>query len=304
MIERSLASARDDAVAHAIKLLQISRTYKSIRSGHDCEYVSVMSDKPSKLKIADREFTSRLLVGTGKFSSNEAMRDALVASGTEIVTVALRRADLSGKRDPFANILDFIDPKKFLLLPNTSGARDADDAVRIARLAASAGLPTWVKLEIHPDPHYLLPDPVETLAAAEILVKEGFTVLPYINADPVLAKRLQDVGTATVMPLGSPIGSNRGIETRAQIEIIIEQATVPVVVDAGLGAPSQAAEAMEMGADAVLVNTAIAIASDPNRMARAFKMAVEAGREAREIGLVEKRWSASATSPVSEFFSD
>jgi len=264
----------------------------------------VMSDKPSKLKIADREFTSRLLVGTGKFSSNEAMRDALVASGTELVTVALRRADLSGKHDPFANILDFIDPKKFLLLPNTSGARDADDAVRIARLAASAGLPTWVKLEIHPDPHYLLPDPVETLAAAEVLVKEGFTVLPYINADPVLAKRLQDVGTATVMPLGSPIGSNRGIETRAQIEIIIEQATVPVVVDAGLGAPSQAAEAMEMGADAVLVNTAIAIASDPNRMALAFKMAVEAGREAREIGLVEKRWSASATSPVSEFFSD
>jgi thiazole synthase len=175
--------------------------------------------------------------------------------------------------------------------------------VRIARLAASAGLPKWVKLEIHPDPHYLLPDPVETLAAAEILVKEGFTVLPYINADPVLAKRLQDVGTATVMPLGSPIGSNRGIETREQIEIIIEQATVPVVVDAGLGAPSQAAEAMEMGADAVLVNTAIAIASDPNRMARAFKLAVEAGREAREIGLGEKRWNASATSPVSEFFS-
>jgi len=231
------------------------------RSRHNYEYVSVMSDKPSKLKIADREFTSRLLVGTGKFSSNETMRDALIASGTEIVTVALRRADLSGKHDPFANILDFIDPKKFLLLPNTSGARDANDAVRIARLAASAGLPKWVKLEIHPDPHYLLPDPVETLAAAEILVKEGFTVLPYINADPVLAKRLQDVGAATVMPLGSPIGSNRGIETRAQIEIIIEQATVPVVVDAGLGAPSQAAEAMEMGADAVLVNTAIAIGS-------------------------------------------
>jgi thiazole synthase len=284
--------------------LQVSGAYNSIRSRYNYEYVSVMSDKPSKLKIADREFTSRLLVGTGKFSSNEAMRDALVASGTELVTVALRRADLSGKHDPFANILDFIDPKKFLLLPNTSGARDADDAVRIARLAASAGLPTWVKLEIHPDPHYLLPDPVETLAAAEVLVKEGFTVLPYINADPVLAKRLQDVGAATVMPLGSPIGSNRGIETRAQIEIIIEQATVPVVVDAGLGAPSQAAEAMEMGADAVLVNTAIAIASDPNRMARAFKMAVEAGREAREIGLVEKRWTASATSPVSEFFSD
>jgi thiazole synthase len=267
-------------------------------------YCFLMSDKPSKLKIADREFTSRLLVGTGKFSSNEAMRDALDASGTEIVTVALRRADLSGKHDPFANILDFIDPKKFLLLPNTSGARDANDAVRLARLAAAAGLPTWVKLEIHPDPHYLLPDPVETLAAAEILVKEGFTVLPYINADPVLAKRLQDVGVATVMPLGSPIGSNRGIETRAQIEIIIEQATVPVVVDAGLGAPSQAAEAMEMGADAVLVNTAIAIASDPNRMALAFRLAVEAGREAREIGLAEKRGSAAATSPVSAFFAD
>jgi thiazole synthase len=262
-----------------------------------------MSDKPSKLKIADREFTSRLLVGTGKFGSNELMRDALVASGTEIVTVALRRADISGRADPFANILDFIDPKRFLILPNTSGARNAAEAVRMARLAAAAGLPKWVKLEIHPDARYLLPDGVETLAAAEILVKEGFVVLPYINADPVLAKRLQDVGTATVMPLGSPIGSNRGIETRAQIEIIIEQATVPVVVDAGLGAPSQAAEAMEMGADAVLVNTAIAIASDPSRMARAFRKAVEAGREAREIGLAETRSSASATSPLTGFFS-
>jgi thiazole synthase len=262
-----------------------------------------MSDKPSKLKIADREFTSRLLVGTGKFGSNELMRDALVASGTEIVTVALRRADISGRGDPFANILDFIDPKRFLILPNTSGARNAAEAVRLARLAAAAGLPKWIKLEIHPDARYLLPDGVETLAAAEILVKEGFVVLPYINADPVLAKRLQDVGTATVMPLGSPIGSNRGIETRAQIEIIIEQATVPVVVDAGLGAPSQAAEAMEMGADAVLVNTAIAIASDPSRMARAFRKAVEAGREAREIGLAETRSSASATSPLTGFFS-
>ena len=186
-------------------------------------------------------------------------------------------------------------------MPNTSGARNAAEAVRLARLAASAGLPTWIKLEIHPDPRYLLPDPVETLAAAEILVKEGFTVLPYINADPVLAKRLQDIGTATVMPLGSPIGSNRGIETRPQIEIIIEQAIVPVVVDAGLGAPSQAAEAMEMGADAVLVNTAIAIASDPVRMAKAFKKAIEAGREAREIGLAEKLSSAAATSPLTGF---
>src|ERR1700687_5581987 len=263
--------------------------------------VQAMSDKPSKLKIAGREFTSRLLVGTGKFASNEAMRDALVASGTEIVTVALRRADLSGKHDPFANILDFIDPKKFLLLPNTSGARNADEAVRLARLAASAGLPTWIKLEIHPDPRYLLPDPVETLAAAEVLVKEGFTVLPYINADPVLAKRLQDIGTATVMPLGSPIGSNRGIEARLQIEIIIEQAVVPVVVDAGLRAPSHAAEAMEMGADAVLVNTAIAIAGDPNRMATAFKIAVEAGRIAYEVGLGLSQETASPTSPLTAF---
>src|SRR5271154_4972400 len=181
------------------------------------------------------------------------MRDAIEASGTAIVTVALRRADLTGKRDPFANILEFIDPKRYLVLPNTSGAMNATEAVRLARLAVAAGLPNWVKLEIHPDPRYLLPDPVETLAAAEILVKEGFVVLPYINADPVLAKRLQDAGVATVMPLGSPIGSNRGLETREQIRIIIEQATVPVIVDAGLGAPSQAAEAMEMGADAVLV---------------------------------------------------
>src|SRR3954451_9966145 len=257
-----------------------------------------MSDKPSKLKIADREFSSRLLVGTGKFSSNEAMRDALIASGTEIVTVALRRADLSGKHDPFANILDFIDPQRFLLLPNTSGTRNATEAVRLARLAATAGLPRWVKLEIHPDPHYLLPDPVETLAAAEILVKENFVVLPYINADPVLAKRLEDAGAATVMPLGSPIGSNRGIETRAQIEIILEQCMIPVIVDAGLGAPSQAAEALEMGASAVLVNTAIAIASDPSRMAAAFRVAVEAGRAAYEIGLGERLDTAAPTSPL------
>lgn len=255
------------------------------------------------LVIAGRSFSSRLLVGTGKFSSNAVMRDALDASGAEIVTVALRRADLSGKNDPFANILDFIDPKKFLLLPNTSGAMNADEAVRLARLAATAGLPMWVKLEIHPDPHYLLPDPVETLAAAEVLVKEGFTVLPYINADPVLARRLQDVGAATVMPLGSPIGCNRGIETRAQIEIIIRQATVPVVVDAGIGAPSHAAEALEMGADAVLVNTAIAAAGDPVRMAHAFRVTVEAGREAFEAGLPMRSGAAVATSPISAFLS-
>jgi thiazole synthase len=255
----------------------------------------------SSLNIGDRHFDSRLLIGTGKFSSNEVMRDALAASGTQIVTVALRRADLTGRHDPFANILDFIEREKYLLLPNTSGAMNAAEACRLARLAVTAGLPAWVKLEIHPDPRYLLPDPVETLKAAEVLVKEGFTVLPYINADPVLAKRLQDAGTATVMPLGSPIGSNRGIEAKRQIEIIIEQAEVPVVIDAGLGRPSHAVEAMEMGADAVLVNTAIAIASDPCEMARCFKMAIEAGRRAFEIGLAERREEASATSPLTGF---
>jgi thiazole synthase len=248
----------------------------------------------STFTIAGRTFDSRLLLGTGKFPSNESMRDALVASGTQIVTVALRRANLSAEKDPYANILEFIDPEKYLLLPNTSGAMNAEEAVRLARLAAAAGLPKWVKLEI-------LPDPIETLKAAEILVKEGFTVLPYINADPVLAKRLQEVGTATVMPLGAPIGSNRGISTREQIRIIIEQAIVPVIIDAGIGVPSHAAEAMELGADAVLINTAIAIASDPVRMAFAFKKAVEAGREAYELGLPEVSDQAHATSPLTGF---
>ena len=260
-----------------------------------------MSLPNQPLVIAGKTFSSRLILGTGKFSAPEAMRDALAASGTEMVTVALRRADLSGKKDPFANILEFIDPKKYLLLPNTSGAMNAEEAVRLAKLAAAAGLPKWVKLEIHPDPRYLLPDPIETFKAAEFLVKEGFTVLPYINADPVLAKRLQEIGCATVMPLGSPIGSNRGIQTRDQIRIIIEQATVPVVVDAGLGAPSHAAEAMEMGASAVLVNTAIAVANDPNRMAVAFKTAVEAGRIAYESGLGPQSQIARATSPLTAF---
>ncbi|HVY69615.1 MAG TPA: thiazole synthase [Verrucomicrobiae bacterium] len=253
------------------------------------------------LVIAGRQFHSRLILGTGKFASPEAMRDGLAASGAEMVTVALRRADLSGRKDPFANILEFIDGDKYLLLPNTSGAMNAEEAVRLARLAVAAGLPKWVKLEIHPDPRYLLPDPIETLRAAEILVREGFTVLPYINADPVLAKRLQEAGVATVMPLGSPIGSNRGLQTRDQLRIIIEQATVPVVIDAGLGAPSHAAEAMELGADAVLVNTAIAIASDPNRMAVAFKFAVEAGRMAYEVGVAAPLDSASPTSPLIAF---
>ncbi len=256
------------------------------------------------LTIAGKEFASRLILGTGKFASPELMRDALEASGAEMVTVALRRADLTGEQDPFANILEFIDSEKFLLLPNTSGAMNADEAVRLARLAAAAGLPKWVKLEIHPDPRYLLPDPVETLAAAEQLVGEGFTVLPYINADPVIAKRLQEVGCATVMPLGAPIGSNRGVQTRDQIRIILDQATVPVVVDAGLGSPSHAAEAMELGADAVLINTAIAVNDDPCGMARAFAKAVEAGRTAFEIGTGEVSDTAHATSPLTAFLDE
>ena len=253
------------------------------------------------LIIAGRQFSSRLFLGTGKFPSPESMRGALAASGTEIVTVALRRADLSGRRDPFANILEFIDPARFLILPNTSGAMNAEEAVRLARLAVAAGLPKWIKLEIHPDPRYLLPDPIETFKAAEQLVREGFIVLPYINADPVLAKRLQEIGTATVMPLGAPIGTKRGLQTREQIRIIIEQAIVPVVIDAGIGAPSHAAEAMELGADAVLVNTAIAVASDPNRMATAFRNAVEAGRTAFELGLADRLETASSTSPLTGF---
>ena len=258
-----------------------------------------MSVQP--LVIAGRTFGSRLFLGTGKFPSPEAMRSALVSSGTQLVTVALRRADLTGKKDPFANILEFIDPEKYLLLPNTSGAMNAEEAIRLARLAHAAGLPKWVKLEIHPDPRYLLPDPIETLKAAEQLVREGFIVLPYINADPILARRLQEVGTATVMPLGSPIGSHRGLQTRDQLRIIVEQATVPVVIDAGIGAPSHAAEAMELGADAVLVNTAIAVAADPDRMAFAFRQAVEAGRTAFEIGLGALSDAAVATSPLTGF---
>jgi thiazole synthase len=249
--------------------------------------------------IAGRTFSSRLIVGTGKFGSLEVMRRALEASGTEMVTVALRRVDLDATGGP--DILDFIDPQRYLLLPNTSGAVDAEEAVRIARLARAAGLPTWIKLEVTPDPRYLLPDPVETLRAAERLVDEGFTVLPYINADPVLAKRLEEVGCATVMPLGSWIGSNRGVRTRDAVQIIVEQATVPVVVDAGLGRPSHAAEAMEMGCDAVLVNTAIAVAGDPVEMARAFRLAVEAGRRGFLAGPGAEREAAEPSSPLTGF---
>lgn len=287
---------RTDLPAHQ---LTPSPSHSPLSLWPSSRYVAPPVTKP--LVIAGRQIRSRLFVGTGKFSSPQLMRDALEASGAEIVTVALRRADLSGKGDPFANILDFVDPKRFLVLPNTSGAMNADEAVRLAKLARVAGLPNWVKLEIHPDPRYLLPDPVETFKAAEILVKEGFVVLPYINADPVLAKRLQDVGTATVMPLGSPIGSNRGLETREQLRIIIEQATVPVVIDAGIGAPSHAAEAMELGADAVLVNTAIAIANDPCRMARAFATGVQCDRDAFESGLPGAQLTAAPTSPLTAF---
>ncbi len=242
-----------------------------------------------------------MLVGTGKFASPQIMAKALVASGADIVTVALRRVDIDNPAD---DTLREIDRDRYLLLPNTSGARTAEEAVRLARLARAATGIDWVKLEVTPDPYYLLPCPIETLKAAEILVKEGFVVLPYINADPILAKRLQDVGTATVMPLGSPIGSNQGLKTRASLEIIIEQSRVPVVVDAGLGLPSHVAEAMEIGADAVLVNTAIATAADPVEMATAFKLAVEAGRMAYNAGPRAAVRNAEASSPLTGFLRD
>jgi thiazole synthase len=253
------------------------------------------------LVIGDRTFSSRLVIGTGKFASGDAMHAAIEESGTEIVTVALRRVDLDATGGP--DILEFI-PKDVLLLPNTSGAADADEAVRLARLARAMGLPAWVKLEVTPDPRYLIPDPIETLRAAETLVNDGFTVLPYMNADPILAKRLQEAGCATVMPLGSWIGSNQGLRTEDAVRIIIEQATVPVVVDAGLGAPSHAARAMEMGADAVLVNTAIAVARDPAEMARAFKEATIAGRRGYRAGLAPRRDAAEASSPLTGFLTE
>jgi thiazole synthase len=251
------------------------------------------------LEIGGRAFSSRLIAGTGKFGSFEVMRDALEASGAEMVTVALRRVDLDATGGP--DILEFVDPERYLLLPNTSGAMDADEAVRLAHLARAAGMPTWVKLEITPEPRYLLPDPIETLKAAERLVADGFTILPYIGADPVLAKRLEEAGCATVMPLGSWIGSNKGLRTRDAVQIILEQATVPVVVDAGLGAPSHASECMEMGCDAVLVNTAIAVARDPVEMAEAFRLGVEAGRRAFLAGRAPEREGAEASSPLTGF---
>ncbi|RHS48616.1 thiazole synthase [Tannerella sp. AF04-6] len=252
----------------------------------------------NKLVIGSREFNSRLFVGTGKFSSNPLMEKAIIASGSEMVTVAMKRVDMQNPED---DILVHINRDHIQLLPNTSGVRDADEAVLAAQLAREAFGTNFIKLEIHPDPKYLLPDPIETLKATEVLAKMGFVVLPYIQADPVLCKRLEEAGAATVMPLGAPIGTNKGIITRDLIEIIIEQSNIPVVIDAGIGAPSHAAEAMEMGADAVLVNTAIAIAGNPEQMALAFKQAVEAGRLAYESGLGAQRRHAEASSPLTSF---
>lgn len=251
------------------------------------------------LKIGGREFTSRLFVGTGKFASNQLMFDSIVASGSQMVTVAMKRIDL--EHDERDEMLAHLNRDHVQLLPNTSGVRDAKEAVLAAKLARDVFGTNFIKLEIHPDPKYLLPDPVETLRATEELARDGFVVLPYIQADPVLCKRLEEAGTAAVMPLGAPIGTNKGLRTRDLLEIIIAESRVPVVVDAGLGAPSHAAEAMEMGADAVLVNTAIAIAREPIEMAVAFKEAVVAGRRARLAGLGSVSDTAIASSPLTSF---
>jgi thiazole synthase len=255
------------------------------------------------LQIKDRTFESRLFLGTGKFGSNEDMAKAIKASGSDFVTVALRRMDLDHRGED-TDILKYLDLPASSLLPNTSGVRTADEAILVANMAREALETNWLKLEIHPDPRYLMPDPIETLAAATELVKQGFHVMPYVHADPVLCKRLEEVGTASVMPLGSPIGSNSGLQTKAMLEIIIGESNVPVVVDAGIGAPSHAAEAMEMGADAVLVNTAIAVAGDPVQMAIAFKMAVEAGRMAYESKLGTQSKEAIASSPLTSFLDE
>ncbi|MGJ8736120.1 thiazole synthase [Zobellia laminariae] len=250
------------------------------------------------LHIADKTFSSRLFTGTGKFSSSEKMREAVLASESELVTVALKRVEVENKSD---DMLKSLNAEHINLLPNTSGVRTAKEAVFAAQLAREALETNWMKLEIHPDPRYLLPDPIETLKAAEELVKLGFVVMPYIHADPVLCKRLEDVGVQCVMPLGAPIGSNKGIKTDDFLKIIIEQSNVPVIVDAGIGAPSHAAYAMELGADAVLVNTAIAVSQSPVEMAIAFKMAVEAGRMAYRAKLAPMKEVAEASSPLTSF---
>ncbi|MGH2665162.1 thiazole synthase [Flavobacterium sp.] len=252
----------------------------------------------STFKIADTVFNSRLFLGTGKFGSNQQMEAAVLASESELVTVALKRVDLETETDA---ILSHLQHPHIHLLPNTSGARNAKEAVFAAQLAREALETNWLKLEIHPDPKYLMPDAVETLKATEELAKLGFIVLPYIHADPVLCKRLEDVGTAAVMPLGSPIGSNKGLKTIDFLEIIIEQSKVPVIIDAGIGSPSDAAKAMELGADAVLVNTAIAVAGNPKLMAEAFREAVIAGRKAYEAQLANMANTAMASSPLTAF---
>lgn len=251
-----------------------------------------------KLVIAGREFNSRLFLGTGKFSSYEQMKNAIVASESEMVTVAMKRIDLDNKED---DMLKHIVSTNIQLLPNTSGARDASEAIFAAQMGREAFGTNWLKLEVHPDPRYLLPDSIETLKATEELVKMGFIVLPYCQADPVLCKHLEEAGAATVMPLAAPIGTNKGLRTEDFLKIIIEQSNVPVVVDAGLGAPSHAAAAMEMGADAVLVNTAIAVAKYPVDMAMAFKEATIAGRRAYEAGLGSVSFTANASSPLTAF---
>ncbi len=248
-----------------------------------------------RLVIGGRTFQSRLMLGTGKYRNAAEMNAALAASGTEIVTVAIGRLDLE---NPGQNILDQVDLNRYTILPNTAGARIPEEALRIARLARELGLPTWIKLEVIPDAKYLLPDPIGTLEGARLLIEDGFEVLPYINDDPVLAQRLQELGTVTVMPLASPIGSGQGMVNFDQIRIIVEQATVPVVVDAGLGVPSDAAQAMELGADACLVNTAVAQAQNPELMAEAMKLGVEAGRKAFRAGRIPRRGTAMASSPL------
>lgn len=250
------------------------------------------------LKIGDRIFSSRLFIGTGKFSSSQVMQAAIEASDSEMVTVALKRVD-SDKHEE--SLVEAISKADVALLPNTSGARNANEAILAAQLGREALQTNWVKLEIHPDPNYLLPDPMETYHAAKELCRDGFIVLPYINADPVLCKRLEDIGVAAVMPLGAPIGSNLGLTTLKMLEIIIEQSCVPVIVDAGIGAPSDASQALEIGADAVLVNTAIAVAKDPIQMAQAFALSVRAGRLAFESRLGAKNYKASASSPNAIF---
>ncbi len=250
-----------------------------------------------KLKIGQREFNSRLMLGTGKYRTFEEMRECLEASGSEIITVALRRLDLSNPNQP--GLLDYIDQKRFVILPNTAGCKTVQEAVQTARLAAAMGLPRWVKLEIIPDAKYLLPDPIATLEATRILVAEGFDVLPYVNADPVLALYLQEAGAATVMPLGSPIGSGQGLLNSAQIQIIVEQARVPVVVDAGIGCASDSALAMELGAAACLVNSAVALAANPVQMAHAIRLGVEAGQASFEAGRMPRKDYAAASSPIS-----